>query len=145
MPEDFENLSWKRNGQWSIYPVNHIGRNEGSAVPFPRGELVSEKPGSKPLNDWEEDYHELGTNDFRATRDKLIWGRLSDSEGDGITIISDGTGAMRSFVSRDGIKFLAAGFSTAGGDLFFSTHLTNERNPLKKGDSFKSKLVLRVN
>ena len=84
----------------------------------------------------------MGSNDFRATRDKLIRARLANKEGLGITLLSDGSGAIRAFVEGDKIKFLAAGFSTAGGDMFFSSHLQKERKPLKKGDVFKSKIRL---
>ncbi len=86
----------------------------------------------------------MGINDFRATRDKLIWAQLENDTNHGIKLVSDGKGAIRPFVNQDKIQFLAAGFSTAGGDLFFSSHLKNERLPLKSGDKFKSSLILKV-
>ena len=144
MPGDFENFSWERKGQWNLYPDNHLGRSSGSVVPFPTSKTKSEEFGEKPTGDWESDYHPMGINDFRATRDKLIWAQLENDTNHGIKLVSDGKGAIRPFVNQDKIQFLAAGFSTAGGDLFFSSHLKNERLPLKSGDKFKSSLILKV-
>ncbi len=144
MPRDFEQLSWKRLGQWTIYPETHLGRTSGKVTPFPNGKLTTHKYGERPGNIWEADMNEMGSNDFRATRDKLYWGSLTNKDGHGIKMISDGSGAIRAFVGQNQIHFLAAGFSTAGGDLFFSSHLEKERNPLKVGDSFKSKLIFDV-
>ena len=144
MPGEFDHFSWERLGQWSIYPKTHLGRTSGTVSPFPEGELKSAVFGEKPENIWEADSHPMGINDFRATRDKLYWGSLSKKKGLGIKLISDGTGAIRPFVNRDKIQFLAAGFSTAGGDLFFSSHLKQERHPLKAGETFKSKVILSL-
>ena len=144
MPRDFDKLSWERVGQWSIYPETHLGRTTGSLRPFSKSLLKTDQVGQKPKNIWEEDFHPMGKNDFRATRDKLKWGSLTNKNGNGIKIISDGTGAIRAYVGREKMHFLAAGFSTAGGDLFFSSHLKQERNPMKAGDTFKSKLVLAI-
>ena len=145
LPRQFDNFSWERMGQWSYYPDYHIGRTRGSAKPFSPGMLMSQKYGTEPSGSWEQDFHFMGINDFRATRDNLIWGKLADDENEGVTFISDGHGAMRPYVGRDMIKVLAAGFSTAGGDLFFSSHLKEERYPLSEGSVFRSKLKLLVN
>lgn len=144
MPRNFEKFSWERKGQWNLYPETHLGRSTGSVIPFPSGQLLSDKVGEKPSGIWEADFHPMGINDFRATRDKLVWGSLENSDSHGIKLVSDSNGAMRPFVHQDKIFFLAAGFSTAGGDLFFSSHLRDERKPLKKGETFKSSVVLEV-
>ena len=144
MPLEFEKFSWERKGQWNLYPETHLGRSTGSVIPFPGGQLQTDNVGEKPSGTWEADFHPMGINDFRATRDKLVWGSLKNNDSHGIKLVSDGNGAMRPFVNQDKIQFLAAGFSTAGGDLFFSSHLRDERNPLKKGEKFKSSLVLKV-
>ncbi|MCD6347944.1 MAG: hypothetical protein J7L96_11040, partial [Bacteroidales bacterium] len=86
----------------------------------------------------------MGSNDFRATRDRLIWASLTDKNGHGVRMDSDETGAFRAFFENGQIHFLAASFSTAGGDLFFSSHLASERHPLKAGETYKGVLVLTV-
>jgi beta-galactosidase len=144
MPRKFDHLSWSRKGQWSIYPDNHIGRTEGSATPFPNGMREANVFGDKPDWTWEEDTHAMGSNDFRATRDRLYSAELVDQSGSGVRTLSDGTGAFRAFVDENNIRFLGASFSTAGGDLFFSSHLASERQPLKKGEVRKGRMVIEV-
>ncbi|MCK5821018.1 MAG: glycoside hydrolase family 2 [Bacteroidales bacterium] len=144
MPYEYEHLAWERNGQWSIYPENHIGRTKGKATPFPNGMRVTKNFGDKPAWGWEEDTYPMGSNDFRASRDKLIQASLTDKSGSGIRMHSDGTGAFRAFVDGNTIRFLGASFSTAGGDLFFSSHLASERQPLKKDEVRKGHLLIEI-
>lgn len=141
LPNKYENLTWSRKGQWSYYPDNHIGRSSGSAVPFgPLGKEI--KIGQEPDWEWRYDRNKMGSNDFRATRDNIYYASLRDQSGLGIMIISDGSDAFRSFVENGEIKFLVAPFSTGGGDMFFSTHLTSERRPLKPGSKLNAKITL---
>jgi len=144
MPGDFKHLSWKRNGQWTVYPDTHIGRPEGTATPFPKGMLSTREFGATPSWSWEEDTHPMGSNDFRATRDRLTEASLTDEKGDGVRMHSDGTGAFRAFVHGTKIHFLGASFSTAGGDLFFSSHLADERQAIKKDEVRKGRLVIEI-
>ena len=144
MPKEFDQLSWKRTGQWSSYPENHIGRTTGTATPFPNGMLETEKFGDSPDWAWEEDTHAMGSNDFRATRDKLNNASLQDKTGSGVRMHSDGSGAFRAYVDGNNICFLGASFSTAGGDMFFSSHLAGERQPLKKGEVRKARMVIEI-
>lgn len=144
MPRMFDQLAWKRKGQWSVYPRNHIGRTSGFATPFPNGMLETDRFGEAPGWSWEEDTHPMGSNDFRATRDNLLEASLTNPNGQGIRLHSDGTGAIRAFVDGDEIHFLGASFSTAGGDLFFSSHLAGERQPLKAGERWKGRMVIEI-
>ncbi len=144
MPGEFNQLGWKRKGQWSVYPDTHIGRPLGTATPFPNGMLSTQEFGATPSWKWEEDTHPMGSNDFRATRDRLIEASLRDDKGDGIRMHSDGNDAFRAYVDGTNIDFLGASFSTAGGDLFFSSHLASERHPIKKGEIWKGQLVIEL-
>jgi len=144
LPAIFDRLEWERNGQWTSYPDLHPGRSHGETSAFPNGTRTQSEFGVEPKWDWSLDYHPMGINDFRATRDKLIWATITNKKGSGIKFISNGSGAVRAFVDQQKVHVLTAGFSTAGGDLFFSTHLKDERNPLKAGDKFKGQAVLRI-
>jgi len=126
-------LQWDRKGLWSRYPENHIGRTKGTSQAFPKQE---EPDLSKaPKNDWYQDFNDLGSNDFRSTKENIYWASLTTKEGEGITILSDATQAFRAFINADkNISFLVASYSTGGGDLFFSSHYQDERKPLKIGD-----------
>lgn len=70
---EVDRLSWKRNGLWSVYPGNHIGRNEGTALRNP-------SPGKTllwPVSDTDSrlfrnnDPGGRGTNDFRSCKEYI--------------------------------------------------------------------------
>ncbi|PWD98309.1 glycoside hydrolase family 2 protein [Marinilabilia rubra] len=145
VPRSSHKLQWYRRGLWSWYPENHIGRTNGTALPFGEKALHQEAYSKKPVNDWRFDAIELGTNDFRATRENVYWAALSNSNGRGITVLSNGEQAFRSFVNgSNNISFLVAGYSTGGGDLFFGGHYSDEREKLEEGSTFKSSVKLQL-
>lgn len=139
-----ELLEWKRTGQWSVYPDGHLGRPHGKSVPFPDGLLETRSFGASPEWDWESDTHEMGANDFRATRDQLLYATLTYPDQKGVKMIGEGKDAFRAWVDGRHIKFLCASFSTAGGDLFFSSHLASERQPMKAGEPRKARLKMTI-
>lgn len=136
-PREFELFSWDRIAQWSVYPDDHIGRPTGWAKPFPNGNISHVKFGIKPEWPWSADQTSMGSNDFRATRERINWAELSNESSQGIRIESDGNQAVRAWVAKDKIQLLVASFYTGGGDMFFASHHLKERKPMKKGDSFK--------
>jgi beta-galactosidase len=139
---EYELLSWDRFAQWSVYPDDHIGRSAGWAKPFPNANSSSLKFGVKPDWPWSSDQTPMGSNDFRATREKIKWAELANENNQGIRIESDGSHAVRAWVGNDLIHVLVASFFTGGGDLFFASHHLKERKPLKKGDSFNGSVTL---
>jgi len=142
IPMDYQLLSWDRIAQWTVYPEDHIGRPSGWAKPFPAGAGNLFKFGVKPEWTWSSDQTPMGSNDFRATREKIKWAELANGDSRGIRIESDGNHAVRAWVGSDKINFLVASFFTGGGDMFFASHHRRERKPLKKGDSFNGSVVL---
>ena len=142
VPREFELLSWDRIAQWSVYPDDHIGRPSGWAKPFTDGKSNLFKFGVKPEWPWSADQTPMGSNDFRATREKIKWAELSNDSSQGIRIESDGTHAVRAWVGNEKINLLVASFFTGGGDLFFASHHQKERKPLKKGDPFTGSVTL---
>ena len=143
-PRNIEKLRWNRKGQWNVYPENHIGRTQGEAIPFPLLESRNPKFGSEPGWDWRYDCNKLGSNDFRSSRDFIYEASLESKEGYGVRVNGEGKQTFRSFVNGETIQFLVTGFSTGGGDSFFSSHLEKYRRPLKKGDSFSGEVKLEL-
>jgi hypothetical protein len=140
-----KHLKWYRKGLWSWYPDNHIGRTMGEAIPFGEKAFRLESFGQQPEDDWKYDANQLGTNDFRATRENIYWAVLTNAKGKGVTLLSNGKQAFRSFVNGDkSISFLVADYSTGGGDLFFSGHYSSERRKLKKGSSIEGVITLQL-
>ena len=113
-----DTLTWKRKGQWSVYPEDHVGRLEGTATALPDPSLV-DKAGSwmevayreKPSWPWFMDANALGTRDFRATRRNILRASLQDPAGNGITVLSNGTQHTRAFLDGDRVGLLVACFS----------------------------------
>ena len=81
-----ESVSWKRDGLYSAYPEDHIGRNEGTALKVREGsEENPDQYGKEPEWSWKDDmsnyfiYAEndpdsgLATNDFRAMRENIYY------------------------------------------------------------------------
>ena len=144
VPGSNKNMSWYRKGFWSSYPEWHIGRTSGKAVPFPPDAFYLNKLGAKPDSEWKLDANALGTNDFRSTKANIYWAALTDSENTGIAVISDGKQSFRSYVNGKSINFLVAGYSNGGAEIFFASHLEEERRPLAKGDKFEGVVTLNI-
>ena len=117
-PRPCDTLTWKRKAQWSVYPEDHVGRPDGTAKALPDPSLAG-KAGSwmevayreKPTWPWFMDANALGTRDFRATRRNILRASLKDSEGNGITVLSEGTQHTRSFLDGNRGGLLAACYS----------------------------------
>ena len=137
-------MSWYRKGFWSSYPEWHIGRTNGKAVPFPPDAFYLNKLGARPEGEWRLDANSLGTNDFRSTKDNIYWAALTNANGNGIAVISDGKQSFRSWVNGNSVNFLVADYSNGGAEIFFASHLESERRPLKKGDKFEGEVTLKV-
>jgi beta-galactosidase len=144
VPGGIKNLDWYRKGFWSNYPDDHIGRTKGSAIPFDSRAYHMESPRLEPENHWSFDANELGTNDFRATRENIYWASLTSDDGAGIVVLSEGKHAFRSFVDGESVSFLVADYSTGGGDGFFSSHYSDERRPLKEGTEITGAVTVQL-
>ena len=144
LPKICDNLAWKRKAQWTVYPEDHIGRVEGQAKAFRDAKWPTIKPHTKPPWPWSLDSNALGTNDFRSTKRNIIWASLKNADGYGILVRSDSNQSTRSFAEGDRIRLLVAGYSTGGADMFFASHLANERKPLKKGTILEDTVHLEL-
>jgi beta-galactosidase len=142
-PLEVDSLSWKRSGQWSTYPPDHIGRLSGSAVanPHPRDSAGLFRA---PAGCWSSDANELGSNDFRSTKSNVADGSLLSRRGDGLLLHGEGSTSVRAFVEGERIGLLLAGFNTGGAEPFFAPHYISERKPLKKGDVIEGSITLQL-
>ncbi|HVT79466.1 MAG TPA: hypothetical protein VHM90_02320, partial [Phycisphaerae bacterium] len=66
-----DQLTWSRKGYWSVYPDDHIARNEGTAVR--RGQTI--QVNVKPTWNWSQDETPAGqgTNDFRSQKEDIYF------------------------------------------------------------------------
>ena len=85
VPPWMDTLSWKRRGEWTTYPPDHIGRNQG------RAKLHSGiSRAVPPVNAYAEDDSPMGTNDFRSTKRNIEQASITTSVGSGLYIESNG-------------------------------------------------------
>lgn len=148
LPQDFDTIQWNRKAYWSWYPEEQMGRSLGMAKANPSVRKFVEEPGKKPENIWKENSNALGTNDFRSTKANIVKASLVGAEKTAFTITpaegSKGAQSVRAWVDGDKIRVLAAGFNTGGADHFFATHYSEERKPLKKGETIESEFVIEL-
>jgi hypothetical protein len=119
----FDTLSWKRNGQWSIYPAGHIGRQIGKTVAM--GNYGKVDPNVRPST-WSQDQTAMGTNDFRSSKYNVVWAALGDANNAGLVVKGSGRQAVRCFVDGNSIKMLINSYSNAGGDKFVAKHINTQ-------------------
>jgi hypothetical protein len=98
VPPWMDTLRWKRRGEWTLYPADHIGRNEGSARAH--SGVVADVP---PTNPYSQDDTPMGTNDFRSTKRHIEHASITSVEGYGLYVDSDGRQHVRASVETDRI------------------------------------------
>jgi beta-galactosidase len=121
-----EKFTWSRQGQWSIYPVDHIGRNNGTAWPYKSligGRTIDSDAFDRPTRTapeipWCLEGSLLGTHDFRSTKENVITALFeNETSGRSFRIQSDGTQAVRAWVDGvddEQIRVLVADYVNMG-------------------------------
>jgi beta-galactosidase len=142
LPREMDTLDWSRQGLWSVYPDDHIGRPRGTAKALSAGRDFRFRQA--PEWPWKDDQTSLGSNDFRSTKADLDWACLTSAKGYGVLLTGNGPMAARAFLDGGRIGLLAAGFNTGGGDSFYAPHHQAENRPLAKGDTIKGGFSIRL-
>ena len=140
-------LHWKHQTQWSYYPEGHIGRPEGSAPAFRDAAAWPQAVwGQTPPWPWELDQTAEGTNDFRSSKFNIVWASLTNAEGQGLRVDSDGRQTVRAWVDRDRVRLLVSDFANGGSEVFLrDTHWTHDQKTLRKGDVISGSVRLSLN
>ena len=137
-------LSWDRNSQWTAYPKDHIGRGEGFAKALPDPNQLKLPVNHQPDWPWYLDATRAGTNDFRSSKYNINYASLTDTDGIGVKVISDGKQTSRSYIEDDSIKLLIADYVNGGYDPFFKPHVKGEYKPLEKGSVIKGTVIIQL-
>lgn len=143
-PAGYNKTFWRRKGMWSVYPDDHISRPAGEADLYYAGLPAIVDPRTEPSWAWSRDFNELGSNDFRSTRRNIWYAGLKSGRGSRIAAVSDGSQHWRCWSAGDRVRFLVAGFVTAGDEMFLGGYYAPYRKPLKKGDPVEGCVLLRV-
>jgi hypothetical protein len=94
-----DKLQWRRRGEWTVYPDDHIGRLEGTVQAH-----ADTSQAVPPRQPYAQDDTPLGTNDFRSTKRNFVNATLLDTEGYGIGIEAVGAQCLRAALSADLIE-----------------------------------------
>ncbi len=98
VPGDCDDLRWQRQGEWSVYPSDHIGRNLGETRA-----VAAHDRRLPPAWPWGWDNSPMGCNDFRGTKRNIDWAAISGADGAGVCVLSDGSQHFRAMVQFDRI------------------------------------------
>lgn len=143
LSKTFDGLSWKRKGEFTIYPANHIGRNEGTAKLKARKKTGVEEHGIVPQNDWKDDATEMGSNDFRSTKRNIVQASLQNNKGISVKVFSDGTQSSRSWLQDENVNWLIVDYCNNGSEPFYGSPHSNGRIKIKN-KTLKGKVVLEI-
>jgi len=131
-------LTWEREGQWTLYPADHIGRLRGCARAS-KETRPCRLPGpvDAPDKPWSSDATKLGSNDFRSTKENVVTAALARADGSGVVVNGQGRQHVRTWLELNKVRLLIADFSNAGAERFFRGHARREDHPLNPGDSIR--------
>jgi len=142
---ELDTLHWQRRGAWTVYPKDHIGRLSGSTRALLGHEFCGPSgPSVRPDYAWSLDSSEMGTNDFRATKENIFEATLANRSNGGVTILSDGSQHVRTWIEGPQLSLLVADYSNAGAEGFFRSHAAVEDRPLKAGDMIEGSIRLTL-
>lgn len=120
LPKDCDTLWWKRRGQWSFYPDDHIGRPIGTARAFPGHPACGlAGPRTPPSWPWSEDQNEYGSNDFRSTKFNIFEATLTNEVGTGLRTVADGNRHVHAWMDGDHAQLAALDYANDGSENFF--------------------------
>jgi hypothetical protein len=86
---ELTDLWWRRVGEWSVYPAEHIGRPSGYAPGAPGANTTL-----APAPTWERDATAAGSNDYRSVKRAIVVAGATDGRRS-LTVLSDGTQHVR--------------------------------------------------
>lgn len=144
LPKQMNKLSWKRKGEFSVYPEYDIARTEGTAKLNVKNLYEVEAWGEKPQGSWKEDANILGSVDFRSTKTQLLKGSLTDKYGYSIIVYGNGKQAWRSWLQDECINLLIADYSNTGSERFYGTPFTTGRIIVKEKDVLKGEIEFEL-
>ncbi len=140
VPTECDLLRWARQGEWSVYPDDHIGRPAGQTRAFaPHAQTLP------PTWPWAQDHSPMGCNDFRSAKRRIHWASIGYPEGPGVWIESDGSKHARAMVAADRIVFhLNDWYGGTHAGLWEWTSNYGEGKAIAPGEIIESSAVLRL-
>lgn len=141
LPKSFDQLSWKRKAEFTVYPANDIARTIGVAMLNSKHMKAVEDWGVVQKGDWKDDANDLGSNDFRSTKRYIQNASLQNDQGNLVNVLSDATQASRTWLQDEHINWLIADYCNNGSEPFYGSPHSAGRIKIKD-KVLKGKLVL---
>lgn len=142
LPKTFDELNWKRKGEFTTYAEEDIARASGSAKLNAKWLTAVEEFGKPGAPLWKDDANEMGSNDFRSTKQQILQSRLSNGLHS-LLIQSDGKQASRSWLQDEKIQLLIADYSNNGSEPFYGSPFTDGRINIK-GKTLKGSVKFKL-
>ncbi|WP_316753174.1 glycoside hydrolase family 2 TIM barrel-domain containing protein [Pedobacter gandavensis] len=131
LPTDFDQLNWKRRGDFSVYAPEDISRDAGTAKLNAKWLPAVEEFGKPTAAHWKDDANEMGSNDFRSTKQHIISAELRNKDNKGIKVLSNEKQSSRSWLQDSRIQFLIADYSNGGSERFYGSPFSDNRINIK--------------
>jgi hypothetical protein len=137
---ELADLWWRRVGEWSLYPAEHIGRTSGYA-----DGAVGSTTTLVPAPTWEQDATAAGSNDYRSVKRAIIVAGATDGRRS-LTVLSDGSQHIRAELS-DGLPNLHVldwygGVRTLDGNHPIWSAYFGSGMPITTGTTLRGRVVL---
>lgn len=142
LPKTFDELSWKRKSEFTVYVAEDIARSNGTTKLSAKWLPGVEEFGKPVAKLWKDDANEMGSNDFRSTKQQILQARLSNGSK-GIIIQSNGKQASRSWLQDEKIQLLVADYWNNGSEPFYGSPFTDGRINIK-GKTLKGSVSFRL-
>lgn len=140
LPKECDRLCWSREGDWSVYPDDHIGRPVGEARAF-----ADHAASLPPAWSWGEDNSPMGCNDFRSTKRHIRWASLGYADGPAVLVTSDGSQSVRATVESDRMAFhINDWYGGTHVGLWEWTSNYGEGKPITSGQTIESTVRLQM-
>jgi beta-galactosidase len=98
-----EEVRWRREGEWGVYPDDSICRAEGTARAFRPGTRGADREGLRPSWPWSQDQTEMGTADFRSVKFDVYDAAVAAPGGPGLRLHAAGDLHVRPCVSEEAV------------------------------------------
>jgi hypothetical protein len=141
LPAEMSRLEWDRHAEWSYHPEDHIGRPHGVA------QVHSTVPQTVPPTNrpFAQDDHPWGCNDFRSTKRHIYWAALTNPQGAGIKVISDGSDSIRATMGVDTLAVAIMNhFDGSPGGINEYDGQYGLGKPVRPGDTLKGVVRLQL-
>jgi hypothetical protein len=141
VPSGMGRLEWDRKADWSYYPDDHIGRPRGVAMVHSTWPQTI-PPGDRPYS---QDDHPWGCNDFRSTKRHICHASLTNPQGAGIRVISDGGQSLRATMGPDtlGVNVMDY-FDGSPAEINEYVGVYGTGQPIKPGDVLQGVVKLQL-